>query len=102
MRVPAIDPTQSLQPSGEPGGARNRYWVFGSQVHQDPDTPHAFAVLCASSDRPRDRNTAQKRNEVPPPHSITSSARARIVGGTVSPSVFAALRLMTSLNVLAW
>jgi len=32
----------------------------------------------------------------PPDHSITSSARARSVGGTSMPSVFAVLRLITS------
>jgi hypothetical protein len=34
------------------------------------------------------------------PHSITSSARARIDCGTVRPSTFAVLRLITSLNVV--
>src|ERR1700731_4639733 len=34
------------------------------------------------------------------PHSITSSARARIDGGTVSPSALAVLRLTTSSNVV--
>ena|SRR5262245_50657405 len=43
------------------------------------------------------RNSEQ-RNEPPPNHSITSSARARRDGGTVSPSVFAVFRLRTSSN----
>src|SRR5262252_4962444 len=34
------------------------------------------------------------------PHSMTSSARARIDGGTVRPSAFAILRLITSSNVV--
>src|SRR5271167_5059758 len=34
-----------------------------------------------------------------PPHSITSSAVARSVGGTVRPSAFAVLRLITSSNL---
>jgi hypothetical protein len=33
-------------------------------------------------------------------HSITSSARASSEGGTVSPSAFAVLRLMTSSNLV--
>ena len=35
------------------------------------------------------------------PHSITSSARARSVGGIVRPRAFAVLRLMISSNLLA-
>ena len=45
-------------------------------------------------------NTAQQRDELPAPHSITSSARARHIGGTSMPSAFAALRLMTSSNLV--
>src|SRR5215467_4377480 len=41
---------------------------------------------------------AEKRDELAPPHSITSSARERSVGGISMPSTFAVLRLMTSLN----
>jgi hypothetical protein len=35
-------------------------------------------------------------------YSITSSARASSEGGTVSPSAFAVIKLMISLNVVAW
>src|SRR5262245_21216052 len=42
----------------------------------------------------------KKRTELPPPHSITSSARASSVGGIVMPSAFAVLRLMTSSNFI--
>ena len=37
---------------------------------------------------------ADERNELPPPHSITSSASASSLSGTVSPSALAVLRLM--------
>src|SRR5262249_36641754 len=43
-----------------------------------------------------DRRAAEERYELPPPHSITSSARASSVGGTSRPSAFAVLRLMTN------
>jgi hypothetical protein len=36
------------------------------------------------------------------PHSITSSARARSVGGIVRPRAFAVLALMTSSNFVGW
>src|SRR5205814_10277012 len=38
--------------------------------------------------------------EDPPLHSMTSSARARIDGGTVRPSAIAVLRLTTSSNLV--
>ena len=37
----------------------------------------------------------------PPPHSITSSARASNAGATLRPSVLAVLRLMTSSTLVA-
>ena len=43
---------------------------------------------------------AEKRDERAALHSITSSAVARSDGGTVSPSAFAAFRLMTSSNLV--
>jgi hypothetical protein len=39
---------------------------------------------------------AEQRDELPPFHSITLSARARNAGGTVKPSALAVLRLMTN------
>src|SRR5262245_1793569 len=49
-------------------------------------------------ERPRCRRTADERDELAPPHSITSSASARSIGGTSRPSVLAVLRLITSSN----
>src|SRR5262249_28940975 len=51
-------------------------------------------LLSAPSDWPRCR-ASNKRNELPPPHSMTSSARASSDGDTVSPRAFAVLRLIT-------
>src|SRR5215475_14686231 len=39
---------------------------------------------------------ADERDELAPPHSITSSVRASSVGGTFRPRTFAVLRLMFS------
>src|SRR5262245_43787028 len=47
------------------------------------------------------RRTAEKRDEVAPLHSITSSARSRIAVGIVTPSALAALRLTTVSNMVA-
>src|SRR6516225_5196313 len=42
------------------------------------------------------RRAREKRDELAPSHSITSSARASSVGGTVRPSALAVLRLIVS------
>ena len=51
-----------------------------------------IAIAGVSDNRPDDKDAGQ-RNELTPPHSITSSARARSEGGIVRPSAFAVLRL---------
>src|SRR5262249_38151823 len=55
---------------------------------------------CACRERPRGRRAAEQRDEVASLHSITLSARAMNAGGTVKPSAFAVLRLMTSSNMV--
>src|SRR5262249_13372362 len=55
----------------------------------------AFEVF--RSTRPCGR-TADKRDELAPPHSITSSARAINAGEMVRPSALAVLRLITKSN----
>ena len=44
----------------------------------------------------------EQRDELAPLHSITSSAIASSVFGTVRPSVLAVLRLITSSNLVGW
>ena len=46
------------------------------------------------------RRRAGAEDELPPPHSITASERARSVGGIVRPRDFAVLRLMTKFRGL--
>src|SRR5262245_11021800 len=55
-------------------------------------------LLRPCRERPRRRRAAEQRDEIAPPHSITSSARASRVGGTSRPSALAVLRLITSSN----
>jgi hypothetical protein len=45
------------------------------------------------------RCATDERVEVPPPHSITSSARAITVAGISRPIAFAVFKLMTNSNV---
>src|SRR6516165_2653511 len=61
---------------------------------ENPDAPN-LQLLRVRRERPRSRS-AEKRDELAPPHSITSSARASTVAGMSMPSVFAVLRLITS------
>ncbi len=64
--------------------------------HSDPS--NSVGLLRLRRQRPRSR-AAEQRDELPPLHSITSSATASSVGGTSRPSAFAVLRLMTSSNL---
>src|SRR5262249_42244907 len=52
------------------------------------DAPHAPTLLRARRERPHSSSAAEQRYELAASHSITSSARASNVGGTVRPSVF--------------
>src|SRR5262249_23926848 len=56
-------------------------------------------LLRVRRERPRGYRAAEHRDELAPLHSITSSARASSVGGTLRPSVLAVLRLITKSNL---
>src|SRR6516164_3247796 len=72
-------------------------WLCGVKI---PDHRNG-RLLRACRERPRHRRAAHERDELAPlHHSITSSASASRVGGTVRPSVFAVLRLITSSNLV--
>src|SRR5262245_17125330 len=67
---------------------------------EEPDHRHR-RLLRARRKRPRRRSAAEQRDELPPPdHSITSSARARSVGGMSMPSNFAVCRLIANSNLV--
>src|SRR5262245_28580542 len=66
---------------------------------EEPDYRHWW-LLRACRERPRDGCAAEQRDELAPLHSMTSSARASSLSGTVRPSAFAVLRLMTSSNLV--
>src|SRR5262249_9554108 len=71
--------------------------------HERADTRHLCLLLRARRERPSGRRAAKQRNELAPlhlrDHSITSSARASSVSGTVRPSAFAVFRLISSSNL---
>src|SRR5262249_18752220 len=75
-------------------------WVTLGKWHQHADTAHTLALLRARRDRPRYRRPAEQRDEVAPPHSITSSASCCNCRGALRPRAFAVLRLITSSNLV--
>src|SRR5262249_2471043 len=73
---------------------------FGRSWGKESDHRHR-RLLRARRERPR-RRAAQQRYELAPLHSITSSAMARMPGGTVRPIALAVLRLRTNSNFVDW
>src|SRR5437016_3144582 len=67
---------------------------------ENADAPDLAGLLRACRERPRHRRAAEKRDELAARHSITSSARASSVGGTVRPSALAVVRLITRSNLV--
>src|SRR5262245_54247176 len=63
------------------------------------NTDHWHRRLRTPRTRPR-CSAAEQRDELAAHHSITSSARARSVGGTSIPSALAVVRLMTKSNLV--
>jgi hypothetical protein len=66
---------------------------------QDADADELFWLLRAADPR-RDCGGSERDQYVAAAHSMTSSARARMDCGTVSPSAFAVLRLTTNSNLV--
>jgi hypothetical protein len=56
------------------------FWIVGSGVHENANAPHPLGRrLRARRERPC-RRARKQRDQLAPPHSITSSARASSVG----------------------
>ena len=88
--VPAFGESGFGQAFGERGHEMNPFGLRGTA--QEPD--HRHRLLCVrckrpGSNRPCSRRATEQRHEFAPLHSITSSARASSVGGTVMPSALA-------------
>src|SRR5262249_42787053 len=65
-------------------------------LHMQFHAEHWRRALRARRERPRRGRAADKRDELAPFHSITSSAATSSLSGTVRPSALAVLRLITS------
>src|SRR5262245_59772724 len=75
-----------------------RIWRGGRR--QIANTRRLDGLLRARRERPRNCRSADERDELAPPHSITSSAVASSDCGTVRPSIVAVWALTTSSNLL--
>jgi len=93
FQVTAFDPTvlQQTQPKSCNSSLPFRIGFRGRNQYAEP--PHAVALLRTRDERPR-CSAPDRRNELAPPHSITSSARLSSAGGTVMPKALAVLRLI--------
>src|SRR5258707_11971820 len=67
-------------------------YLSRNSPHVEPPRADVFSGPTTSSDR----RAAEQRDELAAVHSITSSARASSVSGTVRPSALAVLRLITN------
>ena len=92
--VPAFDVAERSQALAE--GIRIASRV--GSLTQESDACKLRRLLRPCRERPRRRRAAEQRDELAPPHSITSSASARNGAGTVRSIALAVLRLMTSSN----
>ena len=68
-------------------------------AHQHAEAPHPLGLLRVRRQRPRRRRAAEQRDKLAPPHSITSSARASSVGGTVEAERFGGLEIDDQLEL---
>src|SRR5437016_13991548 len=95
LAVDVAEFAQSLAKSGEipqsPGVVRSR----GGE-----DADHRHWLLLRAGREGIRRRAAKHEHDTATFHSIASSARARIDGGTFKPSASAVLRLTTSSNVV--
>src|SRR6516165_4562833 len=99
--IAAFRPSTLFQPLPECRKASLAFRIVLGERDEHPDAPHPL-LLRARGERPRRGCAAEKRDELAPvhpcDHSITSSALACSISGTVRPSALAVLRLMNSSN----
>src|SRR5262249_56647981 len=92
-----LDPAELRQSCAK--GGDPLILVCGRSRAQESDGWNLRGLLPARRDR-ASRSTAEKRDELAPFHSITSSARASKIGERSKPSALAALRLITNSNLV--
>src|SRR5262249_17764738 len=94
--VATLHPTKVPKPFAKCRDAGLSFQIILGNSQQHTNPPRTLALLRARRQGPRRRRAADERDELAASHSITSSARASSVSGTVRPRAFAVLRLITS------
>src|SRR5215831_14030494 len=97
LHVAADAPAGLLETLQERAEAGLKFPIVRSRGQENANEAHLLALLRAHRERPRGR-AADQRDELAPPHSITSSAMAIKLGGTSRPSVRTVCMLMTNSN----
>ena len=95
VQIASLPPAEIAEGSLEGADARRYFRIGRGQNIDDGYAPSALRRLRPCYQRPR-RRAAEQRDELPPFHSITSSARESSVAGTSRPSMRAVWALMTS------
>src|SRR5262245_27086407 len=95
-QVAALAPSQLAERLCERGEPGLPLGIVRGDIREHADAPRAFGLLRARRERPRNGRAAEKRYEVAPLHSMTSSARASRLSGTVRPSDLAVFRLIAN------
>src|SRR5262249_12777026 len=97
--VAAFYPSQLLKPLLQCFDPNLSFCIV-RDTHEHANAPHPPGLLRARCQRQCDSRAAEQRDELAPPHSITSSAATSSLSGTVRPSILAVEALMTSSNLL--
>jgi hypothetical protein len=75
-QIAAVGPAQLLQPLQKRRHAGLSFGIVCGATQEYANPPHSIGLLRARRQRQRRRRTAEKRDELATPHSITSSVRA--------------------------
>jgi hypothetical protein len=86
--IATVGPTTFRKALRELGKLGLSFGIVFFNAHQHANAPHALGLLRARRERPRDR-AAKQHDELAPFHSITSSARASTLVGSLKPSALA-------------
>src|SRR5262249_31786864 len=98
-RITIIDvDVASLRPSEPFELLPKRLYLRIVVAREHPDAPDGAHLLRPRRERPCRRRAAKQRDELAPPHSITSSASEIRLSEILTPSDFAVLRFITNSN----
>src|SRR5262249_14110739 len=93
-----------LDVSKVPQALAKRLEICSIQFHrrrlQHADAPDPAGLLSPRHERPRGRRAAEQRDEIAPPHSITSSASDSKLSERFRPSALAVRRLIVVSNLV--